>query len=56
MTREEFESKGAAYKMVMILDALDKGIDLSNYSVEEDVIETEDIEVEVLETDSSCSE
>ena len=53
MTKEEFLNKGAAYKMVMLLDALDKGIDLSEYDIEEDVI-TEDIDIEIVDTDLSC--
>ena len=53
MTKEEFLNKGAAYKMVMLLDTLEKGIDLSEYDIEEDVV-TEDIEVEMVETDLSC--
>lgn len=48
MTKEEFLSKGSAYKMVMLLDALEKGIDLSEFSVKEDII-TEDVDIEVIE-------
>lgn len=50
MTKEEFLNKGAAYKMVMLLDALEKGIDLTEYDLQEEAV-TEDVEVEVIEED-----
>lgn len=55
ITREEFDNKGAAWKAVFMLDALEKGIVVEPFRPNEEVI-TEDVDVEIMERDSSCSE
>jgi len=49
ITREEFNSKGAAWKAVFMLDALEKGIVIEPFEPNQEVT-TEDVDVEVIQS------